>query len=252
MEERLQKLLSRWGIASRRRAEELIHAGRVSVNGKVAELGQKANPAIDSIQLDGQKLSVQKQPEYYYFLLNKPLRVISTCQDPQGRRTVLDLLPRHVRRGVGIHPVGRLDYNSTGALLLTNDGALTYRLTHPRHHIPKTYRVVVAGRPSPASIGLWKQGLTIGNYQTLPAKVDVISTGAKQTELAITLWEGRNRQIRRTADYLGYPVKSLHRVSIGPICLDNLELGQARPVTEQELTELRRATDGQGWTNDDK
>lgn len=241
MEERLQKLLSRWGVASRRRAEQMIQSGRVYVNGEIAELGQKADPQKDVIKLDGQELTLQNQPEHHYFLLNKPLSVISSCQDPQGRRTVLDLLPQDIRRD-GVHPVGRLDYNSTGALLLTNDGELTYQLTHPRYHIPKTYRVLVAGKPTATSINAWRRGITLDGRRTLPAEVEIISANAKYTELEITLWEGRNRQIRRIAEQIGHPVKSLHRISIGSIELGGLESGQARPLRKQEIIQLRQST----------
>ncbi|NER83529.1 MAG: rRNA pseudouridine synthase [Leptolyngbya sp. SIO1D8] len=245
MEERLQKVLSQWGIASRRHAEVLIQSGRVVVNGNVAQLGQKADPVNDHIELDGKVLSAQNRPAHHYFLLNKPKRVMSSCHDPQGRKTVLAFLPEALRQGEGMHPVGRLDFNSTGALLLTNDGELTYRLTHPRHHIPKTYRVVVAGQPSPAIIRRWQQGIVLSGHRTLPAKVDVVSTGlSKCTELEVVLWEGRNRQIRRVAEYLGHPVKRLHRIAIGPIQLGNLATGQGRALTLVELTQLREALDG--------
>jgi len=192
MEERLQKVLSKWGIASRRHAESLIEAGRVKVNGEVATLGQKVDPDRDTIQLNGRELAQRDRPQSYYGLLNKPLRTLSTCQDPQGRDTVLDLLPRELQQDSGIHPVGRLDYNSTGALLLTNDGELTYHLTHPRHHIPKTYRVTVKGQPSPDIISRWQRGVRLSGRLTAPAKVTVLSSESPgQTELEIRLWEGR-------------------------------------------------------------
>lgn len=249
MEERLQKLLSRWGVASRRRAEQIIRSGRVCINGEIAELGQKADPEKDIIELDGQKLTLQNRPENHYYLLHKPLGIISSCQDPQGRRTVIDLLPQDARKD-GVHPVGRLDYNSTGALLLTNDGELTYQLTHPRHHIPKTYDVVVAGELSADRIDSWRKGLVLEGRRTLPAEVAVISATSKYTELKITLWEGRNRQIRRIAEYLGHPVKKLHRVSIGSIGLGNLRLGQARHLMKSEIAQLKRTTREKFAVND--
>lgn len=243
MEERLQKVLSTWGVASRRHAESLIQAGRVAVNGQIAELGQKADPERDRIQLDGRELTPRDRPAKYYALLHKPLRTLSTCQDPQGRQTVLDLLPRQLQQTSGIHPVGRLDYNSTGALILTNDGDLTYRLTHPRHHIPKRYRVVVRGRPSADIIKRWQQGVHLDGRQTAPAQVSIlVSKLPGQTELEVVLWEGRNRQIRRTAELLGYPVKQLHRLAIGPVHLGNLKVGQLRPLSPRELQKLQRAT----------
>ncbi len=147
MDERVQKLLSQWGIASRRHAEQLILEGRVRLNGAVAQLGQKANPDLDQIEVDGVAIKPANRPQFIYFLLNKPAGVVSTCTDPRHRKTVLDLLPTNLRTGSGIHPVGRLDAASTGALLLTNDGDLTFVLTHPRHQISKTYQVWVDGYP---------------------------------------------------------------------------------------------------------
>lgn len=239
MEERLQKILARWGVASRRSAERLIQSGRVTVNDQIAELGQKADPETDTIKLDGRELEASARPEHHYFLLHKPLRVVSTCHDPQGRKTVVEFLPPHLQKKSGIHPVGRLDYNSTGALLLTNDGELTYRLTHPRHHIPKTYRVLVVGKPSPDIISRWRQGVPLSGRKTSPADVKILDVkSAEQTELEIVLWEGRKRQIRRTAEYLGHPVKSLHRISIGPIDLGHLRPGQIRPLTSKEIKVL--------------
>ncbi|HEY9658706.1 MAG TPA: pseudouridine synthase, partial [Allocoleopsis sp.] len=149
MTERLQKILSQWGIASRRQAEQMILAGRVRLNGEVVQLGQQADPDRDRIEVDGKLIQAVERPARVYFLLHKPLGVVSTCDDPQGRPTVLDLLPAVLQHHSGIHPVGRLDVNSTGALLLTNDGDLTFCLTHPRHAIPKTYHVWVEGHPTP-------------------------------------------------------------------------------------------------------
>jgi 23S rRNA pseudouridine2605 synthase len=147
MEERVQKILSQWGIASRRQAEKMIEAGLVRLNGSVIHLGEKANPETDLIEVNGKPIKPCNRPQSIYLLLNKPVGVISTCHDSRNRRTILDLLPNILSNGHGIHPVGRLDAESTGALLLTNDGALTYYLTHPRHHIPKTYHVWVGSSP---------------------------------------------------------------------------------------------------------
>jgi 23S rRNA pseudouridine2605 synthase len=246
MQERLQKILSRWGIASRRQAETLIVAGRVRVNGAVAQLGQTADPEQDAIALDERLLTPQNRPDHQYFLLNKPLRVVSSCHDPRGRKTVLEFLPKALQKGAGIHPVGRLDYNSTGAILLTNDGDLTYQLTHPRHQIPKTYRVLVAGHPSAGMIRRWQQGIILSGRRTLPAEVKVIEGGSSPyTELEVILREGRNRQIRRVAESLGHPVKKLHRVAIGPIQLGELDIGQVRPLQTAELKGLRQALQGE-------
>ena len=228
MKERLQKLLSQWGVASRRRAEDLIVAGRVTVNGEPAQLGQRADPTCDRVAVDGKLLHPVSQPKRHYYLLHKPRGVVSTCKDPQGRRTVLGLLPKQLQVGAGIHPVGRLDTDSTGALLLTNDGDLTHRLTHPRYHIPKVYQVEVEGQPTAATLQRWRQGVTIDGRKTLPAQVRLHRSGhsakghpdklsvspTPTTVLEVILHEGRYRQIRRVADHLGHPVVKLHRQAI--------------------------------------
>lgn len=226
MEERVQKILSQWGIASRRQAEKMIIAGQVRLNGTVVQLGQKANPETDLIEVNGQQLKPSHRPQAIYLLLNKPVGVVSTCRNyrvcntiREKRRTVLDLLPSTIRQGQGIHPVGRLDVESTGALILTNDGTLTYKLTHPRHHVPKTYQVWVKGHPCESVLSAWRQGVDLSGRTTLPAQVQVIKQQPDQTLLEIVLTEGRNRQIRRVADLLGYPVMHLHRTAIGPIQL---------------------------------
>ena len=219
MEERIQKILSQWGIASRREAEQMILAGRVRCKGTVAGLGQKADPIRDAIEVDGKLVQPTHRPTLVYLLLNKPTGVVSTCDDPQGRSTVLDLLLPELRDNQGIHPVGRLDVNSTGALLLTNDGDLTFALTHPRHSIPKTYHVWVDGHPPESVLQQWRQGVFLEGRKTRPAQMRIISRGSSQTCLEIILKEGRNRQIRRIAQQLGYPVMHLHRTAIGSIQL---------------------------------
>jgi 23S rRNA pseudouridine2605 synthase len=246
MTERLQKILSQWGIASRRQAEEMILAGRVKVNGSVVDLGQKADPSCDRIEVDGKSIHPAHRPPLIYLLLHKPAGVVSTCSDPQGRPTVLDLLPPKLRQGHGIHPVGRLDADSTGALLLTNDGDLTFRLSHPKHSVAKTYHVWVQGQPSEDILETWRSGVVLDGKKTLPAQVVLLKTQPKsnKTLLEIVLSEGRNRQIRRVAEQLGYPVLQLHRVAIGPIQLQppgdrSLPPGQYRPLKEFELNFLR-------------
>ncbi len=220
MTSRLQKILSQWGIASRRQAEQLILAGRVQVNGVVAQLGQTAEPTTDRIEVDGIMVTVQSRPKPVYLLLNKPIGVVSTCFDPQGRPTVLDLLPSELRECEGIHPVGRLDIDSSGALLLTNDGDLTFRLTHPSHSVSKTYAVWVQGQPPRTVLISWQRGIDLDGEQTLPARVEVIKSQENRTLLNIVLTEGKNRQIRRVASQLGYPVLNLHRTKIGSISID--------------------------------
>lgn len=247
MAERLQKILSQWGIASRRHAEKMILAGRVRVNGAIAQLGQTVNPPSDIITVDGNVLQGASRPQPLYLLLNKPLGVISTCHDPQGRRTVLDLLPPELTVGTGLHPVGRLDANSTGAILLTNDGELTLRLTHPRYHLPKTYRVWVEGHPPDKILQQWRQGVILDGKKTQPAQVEIRQRSADQTLLKITIQEGKKRQIRRIAEMLGCPVVHLHRIKIGSISLQQpnhseLSSGHYRPLANDEVRYLYQST----------
>jgi 23S rRNA pseudouridine2605 synthase len=242
MTARLQKILSQWGIASRRRAEQLILAGRVRVNGRVATLGQTAEPTTDRIEVDGKLIVVQSRPDPVYLLLNKPVGIVSTCFDPQGRSTVLELLPPQLRECEGIHPVGRLDLDSSGALLLTNDGELTFRLTHPRHTVSKTYVVWVKGQPSNAALDAWRSGIDLAGQYTLPARVTILKRHTDRTLLEIMLTEGRNRQIRRVATQLGHPVLSLHRTRIGDISIDGdspQEIGSHRHLRLVELQSLQ-------------
>lgn len=237
--------MAHWGIASRRHAEEMIQAGRVRVNGNIAHIGQKVDPSHDQIEVDGKQVNPNYQPKPIYLLLNKPTGVVSTCFEPSGRPTVLDLLPRRMRVGQGIHPVGRLDVDSTGALLLTNDGELTFRLTHPRHSIPKTYQVWVQGNPPDSTLQAWRQGVMLAGRKTLPAQIQRLKQiSGSQTLLEVILFEGRNRQIRRVAEQLGYPVVKLHRIAIGsiqlrPPGLPELPQGQYRPLTSSEIEFLR-------------
>jgi pseudouridine synthase len=249
MEERIQKILSQWGVASRRQAEQLILNGQVMVNGQVATLGQKANPDCDCITVDGKEIKQESRPQFIYLLINKPFGMVCTCEDPQGRPKVLDLLPEELRKGQGIHPVGRLDIESTGALILTNDGELTFQLTHPSHELGKTYQVLVKGHPSLETLNKWREGVILSGKPTLPAQVKVIDAQAsdqtlRQTLLEIVISEGRNRQIRRVAELLGHPVIKLHRIAIGPVSLngmnqDQLAPGHYRQMEQQEIDSLK-------------
>ncbi len=249
MDERVQKVLSQWGIASRRQAEQMIQEGRVRLNGVVAQLGQRANPATDRLEVDGVVVHSNHRPNLIYLLLNKPAGVVSTCTDPWGRTTVIDLLPAELAAGQGLHPVGRLDADSTGALLITNDGDLTYLLTHPRHHVPKTYEVWVAGHPSESKLEQWRRGILLDGRKTLPAQVTVLDRSANhQTQLQIVLTEGRKRQIRRVAEQLGHPVLHLHRTAIGPIRLQapgkmTLPSGNYRLLNNREIGFLKAQID---------
>lgn len=248
MTERLQKILSQWGIASRRRAEQMILAGRVHLNGNIAHLGEKADPALDKIEVDGVFVKPATRPGFAYLLLHKPAGVVSTSDDPWHRQTVLDLLPAELRHHQGIHSVGRLDADSTGALLLTNDGTLTCRLTHPRYHISKTYEVLVQGHPTGSVLQAWRCGVLLSGQMTLPARVEVLERYPSQTLLKIVLQEGRNRQIRRVAEQLGHPVLQLHRTAIGSIQLQPpgnppLPIGCYRHLENFEICFLRSQID---------
>lgn len=245
MTERVQKILSQWGIASRRQAEQMILEGRVRLNGAIAELGQKADPDLDQVEVDGQVIYPQDRPEFLYLLLSKPVGVVTTCHDPQDRRTVLELLPEDLRQGRGLHPIGRLDVESTGALLLTNDGALTHYLTHPRHHIAKTYEVEVVGQLSSSALRQWREGVMLDDRKTLPATVNILNRNSSGTLLRVVLREGRNRQIRRIAEQLGYPVVRLHRIAIGDVLLQppgksTLRPGQYRSLEKFEIRLLKQ------------
>jgi 23S rRNA pseudouridine2605 synthase len=221
MAERVQKVLSQWGIASRRKAEKMIAAGRVSINGQIAKLGDRVELTQDILQVDGQQVQQAHRPQLLYLLLNKPVGVVSTCDDPQKRPTVIDLLPQALSQGSGIHPVGRLDFASSGALILTNDGELTLGLTHPRYHLPKTYLVKLNRSPSKKDLTYWQEGVILEQKKTLPAKINLAKSDQTGKTLEIVLTEGRNRQIRRVAQQLGYEVTELHRMAIGSITLNS-------------------------------
>jgi pseudouridine synthase len=239
--ERLQKILSSAGVASRRLAEELIRQGRVSVNGTaVTELGTRANPATDDIRVDGRRINTRQRP--HYLLLNKPRGFVTTRHDPQQRPTVLDLV-KGVREYV--YPVGRLDYDSEGLLLLTNDGELAARLTHPRHEVERVYEARVRGELDRHARQRLERGLMIDGRRTAPARVvradTTESAGGAQTIVEIALHEGRQRQVRRMFDAVGHPVVRLRRIRIGPIEDPLLKPGRWRELTKIELARLRRA-----------
>lgn len=245
MAERIQKVLSQWGIASRRQAEKMIVAGRVKLNNRTATLGDKVNVAKDKLEVDNRKIEQKHRPSHIYLLLNKPLGIVSTCNDPQKRVTVIDLLPNDLKQGRGIHPVGRLDLNSTGALILTNDGTLTHNLTHPRYHLPKTYHVWLNGCPTERDLELWRKGVMLAEGKTLPAKVKILKQKPTKTLLEIVITEGRNRQIRRIAEQLGFEVVSLHRTAIASISLHTksgaiLSQGEYRYLTKAEIKLLQK------------
>ncbi len=240
MAERVQKILAHWGIASRRSAEKMITAGRITLNGETVQLGDRADPDVDDLCVDGKKIRPQHRPRHHYYLIHKPKGVVSTCRDPRDRQTVLTLLPKDLQQGQGMHPIGRLDAQSTGALLLTNDGDLTLALTHPRYHVSKRYRVWLKGQVPNAILTQWRNGVILDGRKTLPAEITRKKVNQDKTCVDIMLTEGKNRQIRRIAEQLGYPVISLHRFAIGKIHLGNLKRGQSRPLTDIELHQLQQ------------
>jgi 23S rRNA pseudouridine2605 synthase len=235
---RLQKILAAAGIASRRKAEQLISSGRVAVNGKtVTELGTKADPAADTITVDGKPL--QPPQRLVYFLLNKTKGYVTTVSDPEGRPTVMQLLGNLPER---VYPVGRLDYASEGLLLLTNDGALAQQLTKAASHVPKTYHVKISGQPNEQAIQRLRNGVTITlddnrRVKTSPAKIRLLEN-APNPWYEVTLIEGRNRQIRRMFQSVGFLVEKIKRVQLGPLTLD-VPPGKFRSLTEREVVQLK-------------
>ena len=238
MQLRLQKILSQAGISSRRAAEKLMAEGRVSVNGTtVREMGTKADPAVDDIRVDGSR--VKSAQRLRYILLNKPAGYVTTRADPQRRPTVIDLL-RGVREYV--HPVGRLDYDTEGLLMFTNDGDLAARLTHPRHGVERTYEARVAGMPDAAAIERLRKGIPLDGRRTQPAEVTLLNSGrSSDGVLRITIREGRNRQVRRMCEAVGHPVGALRRVRIGPLEDRTLKPGQWRELSLAEVRKLQHA-----------
>jgi 23S rRNA pseudouridine2605 synthase len=241
---RLQKILSQAGLASRRAAEQLIAEGRVSVNGEtVRAMGVKADPAGDDIRVDGRRIKGVERPRY--ILLNKPRGYVTTRSDPQRRSTVIDLLTG-VREYV--YPVGRLDYDTEGLLLLTNDGDLAARLTHPRHGVERTYEARVSGMPDREALERLRKGIPLDGHRTLPATVVLVNASRHDRDgvLLLTIREGRNRQVRRMCEAVGHPVKELRRVRIGPLADRRLRVGQWRELTAAEVKRLMETSGKSG------
>ena len=235
--ERLQKYLARCGVASRRKAEAMIKQGLVKVNGQViSEMGFQVEPEKDKVEVQDRKIEPEKRK--VYLLLNKPCRVVTTLNDPQGRKKVTDLLKGVPER---VYPIGRLDYQSEGLLLLTNDGELTYRLTHPRFEIAKTYLVKVQGRVNKQNVDRLQKGVELEDGLTQPALVKIRQSEPAETFLEITIREGRNRQVRRMCEKIGHPVISLKRLKFGPVDLGNLKVGQYRELKPKEIQALKKA-----------
>jgi pseudouridine synthase len=232
---RLSKVLARAGLASRRGAEDLLAAGRVTVNGEVRrEPGAQADPAHDVIAVDGRPLPGAEPP--VYLLLHKPRGYLSSRRDPEGRPVVLDLLPPGAPR---LFPVGRLDYDAEGLLLLTNDGDLANRLLHPRYGILRVYEVEVTGHVRHADLPRWRKGVTLPDGRAVPAEVALLGAGPRATRLRLTFTEGRYREVKRYCTARGHPVARLRRVRFGPLRLGSLPAGQTRPLSRRELSLLR-------------
>jgi 23S rRNA pseudouridine2605 synthase len=247
--ERLQKILSQAGVASRRASEQMMLEGRVTVNGAtVRALGTKADPARDDIRVDGSRIKIAA---HRYILLNKPRGYVTTRSDPERRKTVMDLL-----RGVKeyVYPVGRLDYESEGLLLLMNDGDLAAKLTHPRHGIARVYEAKVLGIPDAHDLERLQRGIVIDGRRMRASEVALLSPKRDDTgaTLLITLREGRNRQVRTMCDAIGHPVDQLKRVAIGPLRDPRLKTGYWRDLNDDEVTRLRKAAAGTEDTKEDK
>ncbi len=237
MEERLQKIMAQAGIGSRRACEELIDSGRVTVNGKVAVLGTKADAQRDHILVDGKRISAPEP--FKYIALNKPRNVISAVTSPDPRPTVRDLIPLEGR----LYPVGRLDIESEGLILLTNDGELANRITHPRYGCEKEYRALVGRTPDARQFDAWRNGVVLEDgYRTAPAVVQIDGQGPQGTWLRVVMKEGRKRQIRDIGDRLGIPILRLQRVRIGSVTLGKLKIREWRELSPHEVLELKKLT----------
>jgi pseudouridine synthase len=234
--DRLQKALAHAGLGSRRAMEELIAAGRVTVNGEVAELGRRVDTHNDVVEVDGSRVPLA--PDLVYYLLNKPPGVVVSADDERGRQTVYDL----VDSGERIWAVGRLDIESEGALILTNDGDLTEHLTHPRYAVPKTYLAWVKGKPDSKALRALARGVELEDGKTAPAEVDLVESAGGASLVELTITEGRNRQVRRMMDAVGHPVIRLARTSIGALSLGHLRPGAARRLGPVEVQALYKET----------
>lgn len=234
---RLQKLISERGVASRRKAEELIEQGKVKVNGRVAKLGDKADDRKDIVTVCGKKLERAEMP--VYLMLNKPRGYVTTLKDEQGRKCVADLVES---TGARIYPVGRLDRDSEGLLLMTNDGDFANAITHPSRHLAKVYRVTLRGQVSEEQLEIFEKGVVIDGRRTAPAEVVIVLSTPERTVIEVILHEGRNRQIRRTCEEAGLEVIRLRRTAIGPVRMGMLKIGDWRHLTPEEVRGLLMET----------
>lgn len=234
---RLDKFLSHAGISSRRAIKKVLKEENLTINGqRVTESGIRVNPAIDKMLLNGKTIT---EPAFVYFLLNKPIGYISTTADEFARDNVVSLIDTPFR----VYPVGRLDKDTHGLLILTNDGALTHKVTHPRYHVPKVYRLLINGKVSEQQIATFKTGVLLSDGITLPAEVQPLSFKDNKTTLLVTLHEGRNRQIRRMCETLEMHLLDLERIAFGPIKLGKLETGSYRALSKREVEALRKAVE---------
>lgn len=235
---RLQKFLARAGAASRRGSEDLMTAGRVTVNGvPVTELGSKVDPAVDEVRVDGEVVRLADGPTY--LVLNKPVGYVTTMKDPQGRPTVVDLFPPDAP--AGLFPVGRLDQDTEGLLLLTTDGELAHVLMHPRHHVAKRYLATVGGVPDESDMRWLREGVRLDDGMSAPAEARIVKRSGTAAVVELTIREGRKRQVRRMLSAIGHPVNRLERVAFGSIELGDLPRGQVRALTADEVTALKDA-----------
>jgi 23S rRNA pseudouridine2605 synthase len=243
---RLQKVLAQAGIGSRRACEALIGEGRVEVNSEVVtEQGRRVDPERDVIRVDGARIPPPRR--HLYLALNKPRGVVVTMDDPEGRRTVADVLAEGASRSLKkerLFHVGRLDTDSEGLLILTNDGDFAHKLAHPSYQVPKTYIVEVTGVVSPQTLRRLRRGITLEDGPVRPTSVKIVSSAGEKSLLKITLQEGRNRIVRRTMEAVGHPVRRLSRIGIGPVRLGNLQAGEYRELTAEELGGLLDLIDG--------
>ena len=232
---RLNHIIAEAGITSRRKADKLIENGRVFVNGKVARLGMKAIWGKDVIKIDGRR--IPDPPEKVYIMLNKPFGVISSLKDPGGRPVVTDLLTGINKR---VYPVGRLDFDTMGLLILTNDGELTHRLTHPRYQVPRTYKATIAGQIRYSALNIIKRGITLSDGPVGKVKVKLISFSGNQSVVRITVYEGRSRMVRRIFEEIGYRVVHLIRIGFANLMLGDLKVGEFRYLEKEEVDSLKR------------
>jgi 23S rRNA pseudouridine2605 synthase len=241
VQERLQKLMAQAGLGSRRENETIISAGRVRVNGRIAKLGDKADPHTDIIEVDGRRIQ-PVEDKFIYIILNKPRGYISSLEDElqKARPTIRDLVPIPGH----IYPVGRLDKPSEGLILMTSDGHLAHRLTHPRFEHEKVYEVELEGSISDKSLAEWRRGVDLDQKKTAPSAIEILQRDNSSTKIRIILREGRKRQIRRIAAAFGHPVRRLVRTHIGPIALGDLKPGEWRYLTDEEIIKLRGAVHG--------